>query len=92
MEGFLWHFKFGLRGKKIDVWKSALDKLEAIPASQIIKKLKLGYDSLKDDHDKNLFLDMACFFTRIKIMLLQYLTNLILTQKLGFRISQIDSC
>ncbi|KAK4339838.1 hypothetical protein RND71_041300 [Anisodus tanguticus] len=53
-----------LRGKNIDVWKSALDKLEAIPASQIIKKLKLGYDSLKDDHDKNLFLDIACFFTR----------------------------
>ncbi|KAK6805221.1 hypothetical protein RDI58_003006 [Solanum bulbocastanum] len=53
-----------LRGKNIDVWKSALDKLEAIPASQVIKKLKFGYDSLKDDHDKNLFLDIACFFTR----------------------------
>ncbi|XP_059310757.1 disease resistance protein RPV1-like [Lycium ferocissimum] len=53
-----------LRGKNIDVWKSALDKLEAIPARQIIKKLKLGYDSLKDDHDKSLFLDIACFFTR----------------------------
>ncbi|XP_015169445.1 TMV resistance protein N-like isoform X1 [Solanum tuberosum] len=53
-----------LRGKNIDVWKSALDKLETIPASQIIKKLKFGYDSLKDDHDKNLFLDIACFFAR----------------------------
>ncbi|KAM3377829.1 disease resistance protein RPV1 [Capsicum galapagoense] len=53
-----------LRGKSIDVWKSALDKLETIPASQITKKLKLGYDSLKDDHDKNLFLDIACFFSR----------------------------
>ncbi|XP_049352391.1 disease resistance protein RPV1-like [Solanum verrucosum] len=53
-----------LRGKNIDVWKSALDKLEAIPASQVIKKLKFGYDSLKDDHDKNLFLDIACFFAR----------------------------
>ncbi|XP_019230925.1 PREDICTED: TMV resistance protein N-like [Nicotiana attenuata] len=53
-----------LRGKNIDVWKSALDKLEVIPANQIMKKLKLGYDSLKDDHDKNLFLDIACFFTR----------------------------
>ncbi|KAK2977673.1 hypothetical protein RJ640_029385 [Escallonia rubra] len=51
-----------LSGKSIGVWKSALEKLKAIPEGQILKKLKLSYDSLQDDHDKNLFLDIACFF------------------------------
>ncbi|KAK2974056.1 LOW QUALITY PROTEIN: hypothetical protein RJ640_006248, partial [Escallonia rubra] len=52
-----------LRGKSIDVWESALEKLEAILLDgQILKKLKISYDSLQDDHDKNLFLDIACLF------------------------------
>ena len=50
-----------LSGKSVDLWKSALDKLEAIPESQILEKLKISYDSLQDDHDQNLFLHIACF-------------------------------
>ncbi|KAL7205655.1 hypothetical protein ACSBR2_018559 [Camellia fascicularis] len=52
-----------LHNKNVDVWESASKKLEAIPDSQILKKLKISYDSL-DDHDGNLFLDVACFFVR----------------------------
>ncbi|XP_052209891.1 disease resistance protein RUN1-like [Diospyros lotus] len=51
-----------LSGKSLDVWKSQLQKLKAIPDNEILEKLKLSYDSLQDDHDKNLFLDIACFF------------------------------
>ncbi|XP_028076619.1 TMV resistance protein N-like [Camellia sinensis] len=51
-----------LSGKSAHVWESALEKLDAIPESQIVKKLKISYDSLQDDHDKNLFLHIACFF------------------------------
>ncbi|KAK2980878.1 hypothetical protein RJ640_006250 [Escallonia rubra] len=51
-----------LSKKSIDVWESALEKLEAIPEGQSLKKLKLSYDSLQDDNDRNLFLDIACFF------------------------------
>ncbi|CAK9177691.1 unnamed protein product [Ilex paraguariensis] len=51
-----------LFGKSVETWKSALEKLEAIPDSQIQKVLKISFDSLSDDHDKNLFLDIACFF------------------------------
>ncbi|XP_059653600.1 disease resistance protein RPV1-like isoform X2 [Cornus florida] len=51
-----------LSGRSVDVWESALKKLVAIPDSEIIRKLKVSFDSLQDDHDKNLFLDIACFF------------------------------
>ncbi|XP_059631372.1 disease resistance protein RPV1-like [Cornus florida] len=53
-----------LSGRPVDVWESTLKKLEAIPNSQILKKLKISFDSLQDDHDRNLFLDIACFFVR----------------------------
>ncbi|KAK2975411.1 hypothetical protein RJ640_029284 [Escallonia rubra] len=51
-----------LSGESIDVWESALKKLESIPEGEILKKLKISYDSLQDDHDKNLFLNIACLF------------------------------
>ncbi|PSS00317.1 TMV resistance protein like [Actinidia chinensis var. chinensis] len=51
-----------LSGKNLDIWESALQKLAAIPDSQIIAKLRISYDSLQDDHTKRLFLYIACFF------------------------------
>ncbi|KAM7518917.1 hypothetical protein LguiB_017879 [Lonicera macranthoides] len=51
-----------LSGKSIDVWRSTLEKLEAIPDAQITKQLKISYESLQEEHDKNLFLHIACFF------------------------------
>ena len=36
--------------------------MKAIPNSQILRKLRISYDSLQDDHDKDLFLHIACFF------------------------------
>ncbi|KAK2974046.1 hypothetical protein RJ640_006238 [Escallonia rubra] len=49
-----------LSGNTKETWESALEKLEKIPEGQILKKLKLSYDSLQDDHDKNVYLDIAC--------------------------------
>ncbi|ONI22404.1 hypothetical protein PRUPE_2G127000 [Prunus persica] len=51
-----------LLGGSICLWKSALEKLEAIPNGEIINKLRVSYDSLQDDHDRELFLHIACFF------------------------------
>ncbi|KAM7470197.1 hypothetical protein LguiA_008380 [Lonicera macranthoides] len=51
-----------LSGKSEDEWVSELPKLDAIPHKQIVRKLKISYDSLQDNHDKRLFLDIACFF------------------------------
>ncbi|XP_016437935.2 disease resistance protein RPV1 isoform X2 [Nicotiana tabacum] len=51
-----------LAGRNIDIWKSTIQKLETIPNHQILRKLTISYESLEDDHDKNLFLHLACFF------------------------------
>ncbi|XP_068328603.1 disease resistance protein RPV1-like [Pyrus communis] len=44
------------------VWESTLKKLKDIPNGEIMKKLRISYDSLQDDHDQKLFLHIACFF------------------------------
>ncbi|KAK8665255.1 hypothetical protein V6N13_005427 [Hibiscus sabdariffa] len=51
-----------LSGKSMNVWTSALEKLEAIPNGKVHNILRTSYDSLEDDHDRNLFLDIACLF------------------------------
>ncbi|KAI5344948.1 hypothetical protein L3X38_012825 [Prunus dulcis] len=51
-----------LLGESIGVWKSALEKLKVIPNGEIVNKLRVSYDSLQDDHDRKLFLHIACFF------------------------------
>ena len=46
----------------IEEWKCALEKLKRIPNDQVQKKLKISYDALSDDIEKDIFLDIACFF------------------------------
>ncbi|PPR80869.1 hypothetical protein GOBAR_AA39841 [Gossypium barbadense] len=55
-------FGSSLSSKSVSSWKSALEKLEEIPDNKIQKILRISYDSLEDDHDKNLFLDIVCLF------------------------------
>jgi hypothetical protein len=43
-------------------WKSVLLKLERIPNDQVQEKLRISYDGLKDDMEKDIFLDICCFF------------------------------
>ncbi|KAL5776107.1 hypothetical protein ACOSP7_009033 [Xanthoceras sorbifolium] len=50
-----------LLDKKKEVWESAMHKLERILDMDIQKVLKISYDGLNDDQ-KNIFLDIACFF------------------------------
>ncbi|GJZ80175.1 Toll/interleukin-1 receptor domain-containing protein, partial [Tanacetum coccineum] len=42
-------------------WMSTMDRLRDIPESEILDKLKISYDGLKPV-EKELFLDIACFF------------------------------
>lgn len=50
-----------LYGRSVDVWVSAIRKLEVIPDNIILQIHKISYDSL-ENHDQNIFLDIACFF------------------------------
>ncbi|XP_010263318.1 PREDICTED: TMV resistance protein N-like isoform X2 [Nelumbo nucifera] len=47
--------------KGISEWKNSLKKLERIPHNQIQQKLRIVFDEL-DDVEKDIFLDIACFF------------------------------
>lgn len=51
-----------LRWENVDVWESEIAKLKVIPHYKIIDRLKTSFNSLQDDHDKDLFLHIACFF------------------------------
>ncbi|XP_048433578.1 disease resistance protein Roq1-like [Pyrus x bretschneideri] len=48
--------------KSKTTWESTLDKLRNIPYRTIHETLKLSYDGLSDDHVKDVFLDISCFF------------------------------
>ncbi|KAM1180643.1 hypothetical protein ACFX13_020028 [Malus domestica] len=51
-----------LHGRGLTAWKSMLDKLGKICNSEVFETLKISYDGL-DDNEKNIFLDIACFFS-----------------------------
>jgi RecA/RadA recombinase len=50
-----------LFGRSMDAWKSARDQLKVEPNSNIVDILKISFDGLMDTQ-KQLFLDIACFF------------------------------
>ncbi|XP_042496515.1 disease resistance protein RUN1-like isoform X2 [Macadamia integrifolia] len=47
--------------RSLSEWKSAVAKLKCTPDNQIQEKLRLSFDAL-DDAEKDIFLDIACFF------------------------------
>jgi len=47
-----------LYGRTKREWTSVLSKLERIPNDQVQEKLRISYDGLKDDMEKDIFLDM----------------------------------
>ncbi|XP_052195829.1 disease resistance protein RUN1-like [Diospyros lotus] len=50
-----------LFGRSIIEWRSAVDRLRQQPNAKIQEVLKLSYDEL-DHEEKEIFLDIACFF------------------------------
>ena len=50
-----------LRSRSENEWDSALSKLKKIPNPEIQAVFRLSYEGLDDD-EKNIFLDITCFF------------------------------
>ncbi|KAF3457253.1 hypothetical protein FNV43_RR01910 [Rhamnella rubrinervis] len=50
-----------LRGKDINQWKCASDRLKEYPEKEILSVLRISFDGLGET-EKNIFLDIACFF------------------------------
>jgi hypothetical protein len=50
-----------LYGRRMDAWISATNQLNKNPNAEILDKLKISFDGL-EDLQKQLFLDIACFF------------------------------
>ncbi|XP_042963865.1 disease resistance protein RUN1-like isoform X2 [Carya illinoinensis] len=55
-----------LRGRSIYEWESALEEYKRIPHEKIQKILRMSYDGLRES-EKNIFLDIACFFKGVKV-------------------------
>ncbi|XP_024026391.1 disease resistance-like protein DSC1 [Morus notabilis] len=53
-----------LRSKKEESWEMAFSKLKVVPHNDILNVLRISYDEL-DETEKNIFLDIACFFNRM---------------------------
>ncbi|XP_028786082.1 protein SUPPRESSOR OF npr1-1, CONSTITUTIVE 1-like [Neltuma alba] len=51
-----------LCGKKQEAWKSQLDKLQKLPCQEVNKILRLSFEGLDDEEEKNIVLHVACFF------------------------------
>ncbi|XP_008233337.2 PREDICTED: putative disease resistance protein At4g11170, partial [Prunus mume] len=81
-----------LLGKRVDLWQSALQKLHVIPDDKIQKILRISFDSLKDDHDRNLFLHIVCFFIEKKMgYTITVLDNLNFYKRIGIQ-NLVDRC
>lgn len=51
-----------LVGRSILEWKSALEKLKRIPHHEIHEKFRISFDGLNNDNERDIFLDISCFF------------------------------
>ncbi|KAM1413476.1 hypothetical protein ACFXTO_026068 [Malus domestica] len=81
-----------LSGKSVEVWQSALQKLDVIPNDKIQKVLRISFDSLHEDHDQNLFLHIASFFTgKTMDYIITILDNLEFCTRVGIE-NLVDRC
>ncbi|KAM5551046.1 hypothetical protein ABKV19_027423 [Rosa sericea] len=78
--------------ESVDVWQSALEKLDVIPHRDIQEVLKVSFDSLQDVCVKKLFLHISCFFIgKEKNFAITVLNDLDLFPRIGIE-NLVDRC
>ncbi|XVF78492.1 hypothetical protein PTKIN_Ptkin14bG0138400 [Pterospermum kingtungense] len=50
-----------LCGRDVALWRSTIERLERDSSKEILQRLQIGFDGLEET-EKNIFLDIACFF------------------------------
>ncbi|XP_062001517.1 disease resistance protein RUN1-like isoform X1 [Rosa rugosa] len=63
-----------LRGKRASEWEHVLEKIKNVPNPHIHNVLKISFDGL-DATEKNIFLDIACFFKGMHIEYVEFILN-----------------
>ncbi|PPS14113.1 hypothetical protein GOBAR_AA06446 [Gossypium barbadense] len=56
-------FGYFLCGRDATQWRSAVERLKRDSNKEILDKLRISFDGL-EEREKNIFLDIACFFNR----------------------------
>ncbi|KAA8535694.1 hypothetical protein F0562_030697 [Nyssa sinensis] len=79
-----------LFGRDTRIWRSAVDSLKDVPEEEILEKLKISYDGLRDI-EKEIFLDIACFFHLIEDSVIRILDSFDFHAKIGIRVL-IEKC
>jgi len=51
-----------LYDKTLEMWESVTLKLQIFPDERILRNLEKGFEALCDDMEKDIFLDVCCFF------------------------------
>ncbi|XP_028756331.1 TMV resistance protein N-like [Neltuma alba] len=51
-----------LHGKKQEAWKSQFEKLQKLPCPKVNDILKLSFEGLDNEEEKNIFSHIVCFF------------------------------
>ncbi|XP_061350464.1 disease resistance protein RPV1-like [Gastrolobium bilobum] len=51
-----------LFGRTKQEWESVLSKLEIIPNDRVLQKLRISFDGLRDQMERDIFLNICCFF------------------------------
>ncbi|XP_027352151.1 TMV resistance protein N-like [Abrus precatorius] len=75
-----------LFGRNVDIWHSAVKKIRSVPHPKIQDKLKISYEGL-DSMEKNIFLDIACFFKGMRLdKLINMLENCGYCPRIGIEI------
>ncbi|KAA0049884.1 hypothetical protein IC582_011079 [Cucumis melo] len=53
-------------GRPMEEWRKALERLKMIPAGDLQEKLRLGFEGLRDEMEREIFLDVCCYFVGMK--------------------------